>query len=87
MKKNVGTIKPDCQLANEFLYILCWIEILHHNALWILKPINVKLKYFRISRNYTKIILELKYKKNYKNYNCISKSKKCIKYSNDLPNG
>ena len=44
------------------LYILRLIEILHSNALWTPKLINVKQKYSRISRNYTKMTQELNYK-------------------------
>jgi len=62
-KKNVRTIKRDCQLGNGLIYILLWVKILHCNALWTLKLINVKQKYFRISRNYSKIIPKLDYKK------------------------
>ena len=53
-KKNVRTIKRDCQLGNGLIYILLWVKILHCNALWTLKLINVKQKYFRISKNYKK---------------------------------
>ena len=55
-----------CQLANGLLYIFLWLEILHRNALRTLKLINVKQKYFRISRNYTKIIPEMNCKKTIK---------------------
>ena len=84
MKKNVRTIKPDCQLANELLYILLWVEIFHCNALSTPKLINVKQKYFRISRNYTKIISKLNYKKTIEITIIFQKAKKSIKYWNYL---
>ena len=61
--KKMSVIKHDSQLPNELLYILIWVKILQDNATWILKLINIKQKYFKILRNYTKIISELNYKK------------------------